>query len=247
MNQATVPEAEISPVKNHPVKLQNLIRQLQRSQHFTSAEIQQLVQAAHLESADLSPWANFEHPVTDSYGCRLVYVDSRWVIKVLSWLPGDVSAIHDCGTAQWGAIQYFGEVAYHRYRLTKKLLRTAAATHYSSGSVQMIAPGLVHQIGNIDSKPVLSLHVYGWSQPQEHLPGSIRIFDLLEGSVQYADGEGFFCLPEEQIQSRRYGVRGDRETTLRHHRQMGDRLRRSLQHQDNPNFAHRLAIIHPLY
>ena len=64
---------------------------------MTPAIARQCVLDANLRAEDLTAWADFDHPVEDSYGRRLVYDGGDFEIMVMSWAPGDFSAIHDHG------------------------------------------------------------------------------------------------------------------------------------------------------
>lgn len=236
----------ISESPNYSINLETLIETLQRSPHFTPTQIKAIVENANITSAELMPWADFDHPVADSYGRKLVYDGGHFEIMVMSWMPGDFSAIHDHGATQWGAVQCFGVAEHYIYRFTNDLLRTLERAHYTPGMVRAVDHSLIHQMGNSSNEPFLSLHVYGCAQPNPSITANARIFDLLEGSIQYTDGGVFFCLPEDQINQRVHGIRGDRESTLRHHRQMGTRLRRILEYQDFPELERKLTLIQPL-
>jgi hypothetical protein len=240
----TMPGVKTIPgAKKYSMKLNHLIETLQRSVHPTPQQIQQMVGDANLSAKDLMPWANFDHPITHSYGRQLVFDGGHFEIMVMSWLPGDFSAIHDHGSTQWGAVQCFGPAEHYTYRFADGVLSTLEPAHYTPGMVKAVDHDLIHQMGNSSPEPFLSLHVYGLSTSLKPgtITGNARIFDLSEGSIQYTDGGVFFGLPESEIKGRLYGIRGDRTTTLRHHQQMGNRLRRILQHplphysQQHPN------------
>ena len=224
MNQAMeLTSAEVS-TQNLPDSLQHLIFLLSQNKNLTTRQVHQSVQQAQIQHRDLMPWATFDHPVTHSYGRKLVYDGGYFEIMVMSWVPGDFSAIHDHGAAQWGAVQCFGSAEHYVYELDGNMLRTRAARHYTPGSVKAVDRDLIHQMGNPGKSPFLSLHIYGCENPCGSVTSNARIFELLEESIQYTDGGVFFCLPEETITKRNYGFRGDRETTLRHHQQMRDRI-----------------------
>lgn len=243
MNLAISPTATSRPARETTSKLQTLIRTLQLSRYFTSAQVKETLLQINISSEELMPWADFDHPVADSYGRKLVYNGGHFEIMVMSWVPGDFSAIHDHGFTQWGAVQCFGAAEHYIYQFAKGTLRTVEAAHYTPGMIRSVDHNLIHQMGNAGSEPFLSLHVYGCGHPRTAITGNARIFDLLEGSVQYTDGGVFFCLPEAQIIRRTYGVTGNRKTTLRHHHQMGDRLRRILEDQNDPALADKLSLL----
>jgi len=206
MSSVLISPKAISEISNYSTNLQNLIETLQRSLHFTPRQIQRLVENTNITSEELMPWVDFDHPVTDSYGRKLVYDGGHFEIMVMSWVPGDFSGIHDHGSTQWGAVQCFGAAEHYIYRFTNGLLSTLEPAHYAPGMVRAVDHSLIHQMTNSGTEPFLSLHVYGCAQPNPSITGNARIFDLLEGSIQYTDGGVFFCLPESQINQRVYGI-----------------------------------------
>lgn len=243
MNQVSLPTPATLPIKEYSIKLQRLIETLQHSSYFTPVQIKEILLEINILPEELMPWADFEHSVADSYGRKLVYDGGHFEIMVMSWMPGDFSAIHDHGATQWGAVQCFGAAEHYIYRFTKGILRTLDTAHYRPGMVRAVDHSLIHQMGNSGTEPFLSLHVYGCAQPKGAITGNARIFDLLEETIQYTDGGVFFCLPDAQVNRRFSGVQGDLQTTLRHHQQMQARIRRILQHQYNPKLAQKLALL----
>ncbi|MGF1515340.1 MAG: cysteine dioxygenase family protein [Elainellaceae cyanobacterium] len=186
------------------------------------------------------PWADFSHPVADSYGRKLVFHGGHFEIMVMSWVPGDCSAIHDHGGAQWGAVQCFGAAEHYIYGYRQGSLTTLKLAHYTPGMIHQVDHSLIHQMGNASDMPFLSLHVYGCASPRQMITGDARIFDLFEGSIQYTDGGVFFCLADAQIKRRHLGLWGDAETQLRHHRHMRDRIQRILAGQASSTLEEKL-------
>jgi len=224
MVQSILPPKEDEAIVQFPLHLQKLIHALQATPPNTPAQAEELVLRASIKTDDLLPWADFEHPVADSYGRKLVFKGDCFEVMVMSWLPGDFSAIHDHGAAEWGAVQCFGDADHFTFAIQDGLLVTTDRVPYYPGMVRAVDHQLIHQMGNSSSQPCLSLHVYGCYGPLTNITGGARIFDLLENSIQYTNGGGFFCLPEDQINQRHPGFYADEETTCRHHRQMADRL-----------------------
>lgn len=209
-----------------PKSLESLIQRLRQEPQMTPQVACQCVQEAHIEAEDLMFWADFEHPLADSYGRHLVYEEKNFEIMVMSWAPGDSSAFHDHGSAQWGAVQSFGQAEHSTYQLQDNLLSIQAIMPFNTGSVIAVDHDLIHQMGNPGDKPFLSLHVYGSEDHQGAVTGDARIFDLFSGKIQFTNGGVFFCLPDDLVTHEIKGLRGDRSTLLRHHQQMLDRIER---------------------
>ena len=207
-----------------PDSLQHLILTLKSQAQLTPECVRQCVVEAQIPPEDLLPWSDFNHPATDSYGRKLVYGDDLIEVMVMSWAPGDYSAIHDHGSTQWGAVQFLGPVEHYNYSFNQGILHTQAQIHFKPRDVTAVDHDLIHQMGNPGPDPCLSLHVYGCDVPQVNITGNARIFDLYEGCIQKTDGGVFFGLPDNLINERQTGLKGDEETTLRHHCQMRDRF-----------------------
>lgn len=229
MNQAMeLTSAEVS-TQNLPDSLQHLIFLLSQNKNLTTRQVHQSVQQAQIQQRDLMPWATFEHPVTHSYGRKLVYDGGYFEIMVMSWVPGDISAIHDHGATQWGAVQCFGQASHWVYQLNGNLLRTQEFRQFSPGKIVRVNHDLIHQMGNNSQDSFLSLHVYGINHECSSITGNARVFDLFQQSIQYTDGGVFFCLPEEDISRKNYDLSADPVSTLRHHQQMQMRINSILQ------------------
>lgn len=210
-----------------PASLQYIADQLRDHQPGNSAEVRKIVLAAEVSAKDLAPWADFDHPIADSYGRKMVFKDERFEIMVMSWRPGDFSAIHDHGHAQWGAVQIFGPAEHATFRLIDDQLHTLARWRVQPGDVIGVNHQLIHQMGNPTADTFfLSLHVYGEEKPRESITGEARLFELHESEIQRVDGGVFLALPEREILKREPGIRGDFPTRLRHMIELIRRVKR---------------------
>ncbi|MEL6441500.1 MAG: cysteine dioxygenase family protein [Cyanobacteria bacterium J06621_8] len=238
MTQAVELACNRGSVGQLPQSLQSLIGQLSQSSYLTPKGVYQSLVRSRVTQDDLMPWATFNHPVTDGYGRQLVYDGGYFEIMVMSWLPGDVSAIHDHGHTQWGAVQCFGSGTHTVYRLQSSQLSTIAEISLFPTQIMKVDHDLIHQMSNYSQECFLSLHVYGCYQSLDSITGDARIFDLLEGRIQCTSGGVFFCLPETEINYRGSRITADLQTTYRHHRQMRDRILRILKTDSNTNLEH---------
>ena len=207
-----------------PDSLRSLITSLSSTNQITSKQVAQSLKEANISPRDLQNWAAFDHAVTDSYGRKLVYDGGYFEVMVMSWLPGDISAIHDHGQTQWGAVQCFGRGLHTAYRFIDGVLSIESEETLEPAQILSVNHSLVHQMSNYSQSPFFSLHVYGCYDKQDIITGDARVFDLLEGRVQHTNGGVFFCLPESEIVRRGGDLKADRLTTLRHHQQMHSRI-----------------------
>lgn len=193
------------------------------------AAAQKLLADSDIDIEDVAAWADFDHPAADGYGRKAVALGDMFELMVMSWAPGDFSAIHDHGSTEWGAVLYLGPAEHAVYRIVDDELHTVHRSMMAHGDVNQVDHTLIHQMGNSTDRPFLSVHLYGTDQPvtdNGSVTADARIFDLFEDRVQYTSGGVFYCLPESQIARRTAGVKADRETTVVHHQQMLDRIER---------------------
>ena len=209
-----------------PACLAGLLESLEHSTGFEATDAAAMLAGLSIEAADLAAWHDYGHPVQDSYGRLLVQRGANYELMVMSWLPGDYSAIHDHGQAEWGAVRYFGCADHVTFTHHDGLLSTKDRMTMQVGDVFAVEPSLIHLMGNPMQSPFVSLHLYGRQQAAETITGGARIFDLFENRIQRTDGGVFFCLPECDINAREPGPGADTSTRLLHHQLMLDRIER---------------------
>ena len=199
----------LSTTESFPPSLQALIKQLNTLREPSSDELIQCIASCHIQASDLIPWATPQHPPTESYGRQLVWHGGHVEVMVMTWLPGDYSAIHDHGSALWGAVQCFGEARHQSFELRGNRIAFKSDQPFAPRQIRGIKPGLIHQMGNSGLTTLLSLHVYGTSNPCSNITGSARVFNVAEGCIQTTDGGVFFDLPIEQVLSCQKGLCAD--------------------------------------
>lgn len=210
-----------------PASLQHIVHKLSQERKLTPAFVRKTILEANVTQNDLEPWADFDHPVTDSYGRKLVYKGDNFEIMVMSWRPGDFSTIHDHGYTQWGAVQIFGPAEHATFRVLEDVISTLARWTVEPGDVIGVSHSLVHQMGNpTTDKFFLSLHVYGEVEDVDNVTGDARVFDLENETIQRVDGGVFFALPPEGVKRVEPGPRADFPTRLRHMVELTRRLRK---------------------
>ncbi len=185
-----------------PPSLQKIVEGIQQADALTPVVAKSIVVGAAVKPEDLTPWADFDHPPTDSYGRKLVYDGGFFEIMVMSWRPGDVSAIHDHGYTQWGAVQVFGPAEHAVFLVEPESITTVSRNRLSPGRVLAVNHELVHQMGNPGDSEFLTLHLYGSPTRTASVTADARVIDLSRQEIQYTDGGVFYALPPEAIKRR---------------------------------------------
>ncbi len=210
-----------------PVSIQQIIHGIESEQTLTPAKVRKILKYAHVQAQDLTAWLDYEHSPLDSYGRKQVYDGGYFSIMVMSWLPGDFSAIHDHGKAQWGAVQVFGNAEHAIFQEQDHQIRTLSRTQMKTGQVVAISPELIHQMGNASPNRCASLHIYGTTYPTANVTAEERIMDFDENTIQRGNSGAFFALPESQIARREPGLQPDFMTWLRNTVETIRRLRKA--------------------
>lgn len=76
-------------------------------------------------------------------------------------------------------------------------------------------------MGNASSNPFVSLHVYAALQPLATITANARVFDVVEGVIQFTDGGVFFALPDSQVKRQITGLRAN-SSLVSHQRRLRD-------------------------
>ncbi len=217
-----------------PRSIQFIVDQLKEHKSLKPSRIVQIVKQANVLAEDLMPWADLDHPVKDSYGRKLVYDGGHFEIMVMSWRPGDFSAIHDHGFTQYGAVQIFGPAEHATFRDEDEYLITLNRWVVNPHDVVGVSHQLIHQMGNpTKDQSFVSLHVYGTPENVENVTGEARIFDVENGKILRVNGGVFFGLPAKEIVTIQEGPIGDFTTRLRYNVELARRLKTVEDHGDS--------------
>ena len=195
--------------------IQKFIARLESVRPTKASQIVSLLKEAAIPEEDLLDFAQFDHDPAHSYGRKMVHKGKNFEIMVMSWNKGDFSAIHDHGHTVWGAVKIFGKAEHATFRWEDENLSTLARWQVDVGDVLGVGHSLVHQMGNKDQPPFISMHVYGCTTPQDLITGEARIFDPENERIQRVNGGAFFNIPSNDVLKVEEGPKGDFPTFLR--------------------------------
>ena len=207
-----------------PASIQRLVSRIEQSGDLTPGRARQLLQEWAPPEEVLAAWTDFDHPVTNSYGRRMVHDGGEFELMVMSWVPGDMSAIHDHGHTQWGAVRLYGAAEHAIFRLRDGELTTTERGRFQPGDVLAVGHDLIHQMGNVGAEPFVTLHLYGCTGKAGAITADAHVYELFDGTVQVTDGGVFFALPNAAVTARTTGPRADLGTVDRHNVELLRRL-----------------------
>ncbi len=193
---------------------------------FSLSEIHDVIFDANVQEEDILAYACFGHPENECYGRVMAYDGGFFKIMIMTWNPGDFTAIHDHGFMQWGAVQVFGDAENANFLANDGKITTLSREILQRFEITTMDHDVIHQMGNSRSESFLSLQVYGNHERSHGVTDDARIFDLAEGKITRGDGGAFFAMPEDQIKKRENAPKPDYPTWLRHQVELIRRIRR---------------------
>ena len=209
-----------------PRSLRRLVKATEKVKGLTPIKFKDLLTKAKVKESDLLPWATYNHSKADSYGRVCAYDGGYFEIMVMSWVPGDFSAIHDHGFTEWGAVQIFGEAEHSIFQISNDKMTTAIRHPVTPGQILPVSHDVIHQMGNPSTKNFLSLHIYGNDdRPQGDITANARIYDLPAQKIHLTSGGVFFNLPKKDCNKTLPGLKPDFASWLR---DRAEGLKRSL-------------------
>ena len=156
--------------------LKNLILSIIDKKPGCSAELREIIKASDIKRAEFMPFSDFDHSDHQSYGRKLIYENDVFTIYLMSWRPGDFTAIHDHGTTQWGCVLALDDFAHRLYQFKNDKLVLADDKPFLKGQTASVYSDIIHMMGNNGNKKALSLHIYGTNEPGKKVAQQSRIF-----------------------------------------------------------------------
>ena len=181
------------------MSVENLVKALESLERFTPENVHEVVSECDIGVEDLEDWINYDYPVSDSYGRKMVHDGGFFEVMVMCWRPGDYSAIHDHGKAEFGAVKIFGDVEHAIFKLEDQKFTTISRERIKSGTTLKVTPSLIHQMGNPGENNFFTLHVYGNVDLDGGITSEARIFDYSRNELLFVNGGIFYLLPESEI------------------------------------------------
>lgn len=205
-------------VNTLPKSLERLVDLLQEGlkskEGLNPRKAKEIVLQADVQVEDMMNYADFDHPIEDNYGRKMVFDGGNFEVMVMSWRPGDYSSIHNHGYTQWGVVQVFGNVHHFCYTLKDETLNFSRREILTSGAAIKVNNALIHQMGNPNTESYLTLHVYGSNQVSSDVTADAANYDLEHSRISHTTGGAFFNLQDDQIYDIQEGLKSTPEVFL---------------------------------
>ncbi len=144
-----------------PSKISKIIDELNSHQFIDNTLVANIVSQVKLTASDLAIYKTFDHPISESYGRKLIFDHGNFKILLMSWRLGDFTAIHNHGHTEWGCVYFFGSATHRLYSTINDELKIVQKDQFQKGQIASVCGDLTHIMGNSSSECFTTLHIYG--------------------------------------------------------------------------------------
>jgi predicted metal-dependent enzyme (double-stranded beta helix superfamily) len=193
--------------------VRSLIEALEREAPQGQAELLRVVERAAVDERDLQALHTFDHDPNLSYGRRCLWQGPHIGVYAMSWAPGDFTALHGHGRAEFGLVLFLGAAAHRRYDVRGNEVRLAAAETVPAGTAVGVCTGdFYHAMGNSGDRPFMTLHIYGAYGATGCANDGARVFELETDRITVTGGSAYLHMPAQYRKSYATGIRVDLDT-----------------------------------
>ena len=165
---------------------------------------------------DLQEWIDYNYPQSETYGRKVAHSGDSFDVLIMSWRPGNYSAIHNHGYAQWGAVIPFGPLHNHLFKVQNKQIQLVEQQLLEPGKPIFVTNDMIHQMGNPSGKNHCSLHIYGCPQQNSQITADSFIYEPEKKRIFETTGGAFLNLPNERVQQVISELSADSRTYVHH-------------------------------
>jgi hypothetical protein len=173
-----------------------------------------LLKDAKLKAEDFQKFQHYNHDAALSYGRTVVYEATNFIIYVMSWAPGDFTAIHSHGYSDWGCVVFFSDTNHNLYHANGKEILLAGKSIIPKGSVVPVAGNFVHAMGNLTDKPFMTLHIYGSYKKISNANDYSRVFEIEKKQIRTTNGAAYINISDEYCKKTEQGLMTNTETLV---------------------------------
>lgn len=174
-----------------PNCLNVIINELTNLQSVDNGAVEQIVSYAKPTINDLNGYSLFNHCNTESYGRKLITDTGNFKLLLMSWKPGDFTAIHNHGGAEWGCVYFFGNAEHRLYDTVKNELILTETNSFQNGDIASVCGNLTHLMGNSSNKAFFTLHIYGSNNLKENISKDAKVYVPENKSIVTTNGSAY--------------------------------------------------------
>ena len=147
--------------REFPKKINDLINDIVNQKSVSNSMLFDMVKRQNISEDDIAPYTTYNHSPNESYGRKLIYDNGNFKILLMSWQPGDFTAIHNHGYTEWGSVYFMGEATQRMYSVINDELEIVRKCSTQQEQIASMKGDFTHMMGNSTSKNFATLHIYG--------------------------------------------------------------------------------------
>jgi len=172
------------------------------------------LQRIDIKPESLSKYQDFTHGNDKSYGRKVVYEGANFIVYVMSWAPGDFTAIHSHGFSDWGSVVFFADTNHRLYEADGQKIRLAGKSIIPKGSVVPVTGDFVHAMGNLTDTPFITLHIYGSNKAISNANDFSLVYEIEKKQIQTTSGAAYINISENLSKKTVHGLQTNVETLV---------------------------------
>jgi predicted metal-dependent enzyme (double-stranded beta helix superfamily) len=189
-----------------------IINEIENCEQIDSHKLIDILKNSNLKAEDFIKYNNFDHPTSLSYGRNKIYEGKNFSVFLMSWAKDDYTAIHSHGHSNWGAVYLFGGINHRLYQISNQKLILAEKSQVRAGTLVPVEGNLIHAMGNLDSRPLMSLHIYGSNNSIAIANDNSSVFELEKKQTRITNGAAYINIENELCKQTLEGIETNMET-----------------------------------
>jgi hypothetical protein len=178
----------------------------------TCEELINIIKNIDFKPIDFKEFQYFEHSKDKSYGRKIVYQGENFSIYLMSWYPGDFTAIHSHGLTDWGCVFFFSDTNHRLYKTEGNKIELIAKGIIPKGTIAPVTGELIHAMGNLSLSPILTLHIYGSNKDISNANDESKVYELEKNRIRTTGGAAYLNIPEELCKKTENSIVTNEET-----------------------------------
>jgi cysteine dioxygenase len=193
---------------------ENIADLIESSHRIDNTFLVALLREAKLKAEDFRKYYTFKHDVAQSYGRSVVYEGRNFIIYVMSWAPGDFTAIHSHGHSDWGSVVFFSDTNHRLYHAKGLKIELVEKSIIPKGSVVPVTGDFVHAMGNLTDTQFMTLHIYGSDKSVSNANDFSKIYEIEKKQIRTTNGAAYINISDEYCKKTDQGLLTNVETLV---------------------------------
>jgi predicted metal-dependent enzyme (double-stranded beta helix superfamily) len=194
--------------------VENIADLLESAHRIDNSFLVALLKEANLNAENFHIYQNYKHDAALSYGRTVAYEGRNFIIYVMSWAPGDFTAIHSHGYSDWGSVVFFSDTNHNLYHADGHKISLAEKSIIPKGSIVPVNGNLVHAMGNLTDRPFITLHIYGSHQALSNANDFSLVYEIEKKQIRTTNGSAYINISEENCKKTDHGLVTNVETLV---------------------------------